>query len=362
MGNLSLELEGMPHVEKASNRVDAWFHQSIIDRPPVRFAHHNAAFDSACVDQCRWGSLRERWFDAEYQVDSFLKSIEGCTFKGETFPFFWPNLGPEIYAAFFGMDLEFGEITSWAKPTIEDIEDPGQRSLLQFDPDNIYYKKLMEMTCVALEKCGGKALVGVSSWSPGIDCIAGWRDPQELCMDLLTTPDEVHELLRRQIAPLKRIMDPFYEAIEQRGHPSIAWMGIPSKKRCHISQTDFANMISPEQFRTFCLPYLRQELDAFEYNIFHMDGKGVANHVNELIAEPKINAIQWAQGVGDDEPIMQWIPLIKKIQAAGKSVVVDLKPDELEEFIGQMDPEGIFLWISADKKNQDDVIRRVEKW
>lgn len=362
MKNLSLKLERMPHSEKAMARIDAWLNQSIIDRPPVRFGHHNEAYDVANTDQTRWKSLRERWFDAEFQVDTFLKSIEKRTFRAETFPFYWPNLGPEIYAAFFGIDLEFGEVTSWAKPVIEDIEDPSQRDIPCFTPDNPYYRKLLEMTQLALEKCTGNAFVGISSWSPGIDCVAGWREPQELCMDLLTTPDEVHELLRKQIEPLSRIMDPFYEAIEAYGHPSIAWMGIPAMGRCHISQTDFANMISPDQFRTFCLPYLRQEIGKFEYNLFHMDGKGVANHVEDLIAEPKINAIQWAQGVGDDEPILQWIPLIKKIQAAGKSVVVDLKLAELEEFISRMKPEGLFLWIAAEERVQDDVLRRIKTW
>jgi hypothetical protein len=344
------------------HRVDAWFHQAVVDRPPVRFSRHNQAYDSADTDQSRWSSLRDRWFDAEYQVDCFLQRIKGRVFKGETFPVYWPNLGPEIYAAFFGIELEFGEVTSWAKPVIEDIEDAGQFNIPQFDPDNTYYKQLMKMTQVALEKCEGKAFVGVSSWSPGIDCVAGWREPQELCVDLLTAPDEVHKLLKRQQTPMHRILDPFYEAIESRGHPSVGWMGIPARCRSHISQTDFANMISPDQFRTFCLPYLRQEISGFEYNIFHMDGKGVANHVDSLIEEPRINAIQWAQGVGADAPILQWIPLIKKIQSAGKSVVVDLKPSELDEFMSRMNPEGIFLWVAADDRDQDDIIRSVGRW
>ena len=32
----------------------------------------------------------------------FLKSIEGRRFHGETFPVFFPNLGPDVYAAFYG--------------------------------------------------------------------------------------------------------------------------------------------------------------------------------------------------------------------------------------------------------------------
>lgn len=59
------------------------------------------------------------------------------------------------------------------------------------------------------------------------------------------------------------------------------------------------------------------------HNIFHMDGKGVAHHMDAILELPNVQAIQWVQGVADDMPIMQWTPLIQKIQAAGKSVVVD---------------------------------------
>jgi hypothetical protein len=78
---------------------------------------------------------------------------------------------------------------------------------------------------------------------------------------------------------------------------------------------------------------------------------------------PEVQAIQWAQGVGDDQPIMQWLPLIRKIQDKGKSVIVDLQKDELEEFISQMRPEGLFLWIAEDNIDQQkQIIKRLEKW
>jgi len=63
-----------------------------------------------------------------------------------------------------------------------------------------------------------------------------------------------------------------------------------------------------------------------------------------------------------DLPIMQWVPLIKKIQAANKSVVVDLSPTELEPFMKEVDPEGILLCINADLSIQKEIIKKVEKW
>jgi len=76
----------------------------------------------------------------------------------------------------------------------------------------------------------------------------------------------------------------------------------------------------------------------------------------------EIQAFQWVQGMGLDMPIMQWVPLIKKIQDAGKSVIIDLQLNELEDFISSVDKKGIYLCIAADEDLQPDIIKRVEKW
>ena len=99
------------------------------------------------------------------------------------------------------------------------------------------------------------------------------------------------------------------------------------------------------------------------HNIFHVDGKGVARHLDAILQLPNVQAIQWVQGVGDDLPIMQWVPLIKRIQAAGKSVVVDLSPAELEEFIGAVRPEGIFLTMASENEAEERaILKRIAQW
>lgn len=359
-----LELQKMPHAEQAMKRVAAWFEQAILDRVPVRFSRHNSQYDtSTALDTQRWPNMKARWFDAEYQVDSFLASLEQATFNAETFPLYWPNLGPEIYASFFGVELEFGEVTSWSKACIHDIEEDDQLEKIRFDPLNPYLKAIDAMTRLAVEKCRGKALVGMSCLGPGIDCVAGWREPQELCMDLILNPDRVKMLMQRSLEPFNDCYEHFHKILTSAGQPSIGWMGIPVIGKTHIVQADFSNMISPAQFNEFCLPYFDEELKNIDHAIFHMDGKGVAHHLDRLLEIKKIKAIQWVQGVGDDQPILQWLPLIRKIQTTGKSVVVDLVPEELEEFISSMKPEGLFLCISThNDADQPELLKRIQRW
>jgi hypothetical protein len=100
----------------------------------------------------------------------------------------------------------------------------------------------------------------------------------------------------------------------------------------------------------------------FGFDIFHLDGKGMLRHLDRLLEIPEIAAIQWVHGVGDDAPIMQWLPVIRKIQAAGKGVIVDLQPHELEGFIAEMKPQGLYLCLAADEKDQPVILKRLEKW
>ncbi len=354
----NLELETMPGFEMAMKRVYAWFDGAIIDRAPIRFMAHNAFVEEA---QAAYPSddIRDRWFDAEFQVETFIQSIRGKTFQGETFPVFWPNLGPEVYAAFYGAQLEYGDVTSWSIPAVRDW---GDMARLKLDKQNTYFKKLEDMTRIALERCAGQFMVGYTDLHPGVDCAAAWRDPQQFCLDLIENPDQAAHLVEIAIADFEAIYDHFDALLKAHQQLSVSWMGIPSFGRMHIPSCDFSTMISPQMFEQFCLPVLRREVKTMTHNVFHIDGRGVARHRDTILSVPEVHAIQWVQGVGDDLPIMQWVPLIKDIQAR-KPIIVDLNKSELDDFMAAIRPEGIFLWVASDDEEEERaLLKRVEKW
>lgn len=356
----NVELEQKPDFEKCMQRIYAWYNQEIIDRAPIRFAAHNAEYSEAHMLKSRsWPCLKDRWWDTAYQIELFEHHLKHSVYNAETFPIYWPNLGPEVYTAFYGVELEYKEVTSYSIPCVHDW---SQLDSIKLDLNNSYFRKIEEMTYAALDRCKGKYLVGYTDLHPGIDCAAAFRDPQQLCMDFLLEPEEVKRLIEISSRDFQLIFDYFDAILKKHNQLSVAWMGIPSFGKMHIPSCDFASMISPEQFEEFVLDVIRKEIKPMSHNVFHLDGKGVAKHVDYILAMPEINAIQWVQGMGDDTPIMQWVPFIKKIQAAGKSVVVDLQLHELESFIAAMDPKGLLLCIAADPEIQTDIIKRVEKW
>ncbi len=355
-----MELKNKPDLEASLKRIHAWFEGEVLDRPPVRFTAHNADFQRAHRTAGRmWPDLRSRWFDAEYQIDYYRASIEGQRFLGETFPVFWPNLGPEVVAAFYGAELIFGEVTSWSRPLVLEWD---QMEDLRLDMSCESFRKLEELTAVALEKTDGWYLTGYTDLHGGVDVAAAWRDPQQFCLDLITEPEQCRRLIGLAYRDFQKIYDHFDAILKAHGQLSVTWMGIPCSGKLHIPSCDFAAMISHSMYREFCHPLLVEEVKPMTHNIYHLDGKGVARHLDLILSVPEIQAIQWVQGMGLDQPILQWIPLLRRIREAGKSLVIDLQLDELEAFLEAMRPEGLLLCIEADASFQPDILRRLAKW
>ncbi len=360
--SMPIELDTMPGSEMAQKRIMAWFENAIIDRPPVRFVAHNAFVDqlAAELEGMQPEERRERWFDAEFQVDVFWRGLEGRTMHGETFPVFWPNLGPDVYAAFYGSELIYGESTSWSIPLVQTWEDVAK---VQLDLNNSYFAKLADLTAHAFERGKGRFLVGYTDLHPGLDCVAAWRDPQQLCIDMIDDPELVRVLAHKSIDDFELLYDRFDAELKAHGQHSIGWMGIPSPGRMHIPSCDFSNLISPAFFVEFGLPILQREVKTMTHNVFHVDGKRVARHLDAILSVPEVHALQWVQGVGDDQPIMQWTPFLKSLQARKVPVIVDLTKYELDAFMAEMSPEGLLLWVATENEEEElAILKRLEQW
>lgn len=357
----NVEIEGMPDFDMSMRRVYAWFENEIIDRPPVRFQAHNAfLYRGADLGAMSAEQRKKWWFDTDLQLENYLLSIANRRFHGETFPVFWPNLGPDVYAAFYGAELIYGDVTSWSIPLVRTWDEIDR---VQLNLQGEYFLKLEEMTRAALEVCKGKSLVGYTDLHPSLDCVAAWRDPQQLCFDMLEEPDMVKVLTEKAIADFHFIYDHFDRMLKAGGQPSVTWMGIPTFERMHVPSSDFSNLISPAMYREFGLPLLQREVVPMSHNVFHVDGKRVARHLDAILSVPQVHAIQWVQGVGDDQPIMQWVPQIKELQARGLPVIVDLTKYELDDFMEVMSPKGMFLWIATESEDEEiTLLKHISKW
>ena len=354
-----IELTTKKDYLQCQQRVEAWFQGEILDRIPIRFHRHNAEYE--VILNSNHATLKDRWFDAEFQVDCFINSLKDMRFHAETFPIFCPNLGPNVYAAFHGGELQFEDTTSWYHEYINDYALDVPK--IQFSKENVYYTKILELTQVALEKNNGQYLVGYTDLHPGMDCALAWRGVNNLCMDLIIDPENAQKLFDLSIVHFLQVYDEYDSILKKYNMPSCNWINLPVDGRLHIPSADFSFMISPEDYIQYGLPILQWEVKTMTHNIYHVDGKGVANHIDAILSVPEIQCIQWVQGIGDDYPIMQHLDFIRYIQSKNKGIIVDLSKDDLDEFMERMSPKNIFLWIATQTEEEEiNIIRKVKEW
>jgi len=355
-----MPIDHIPDWEQRLARQDAFWSCTILDRPVVLITLPKPNRDYPLPTPKTYATLRDRWMDTEYVTERALANVMNREYLGDALPIGWPNLGPEVFSAFFGCEMEYTESTSWAIPNLHDWAEADQ---LQFSEDNFYWKKLLEMTDALLEIGKNTFYTGITDLHVGGDAIAAFRDPQVLNVDMIEVVEEVKALLDDVTQTYFRVYDFYYEKLKAAGQAICTWAGIVSTKKWYVPSNDFSCMISKEMFDDVFLPGIVAECQHMEAAIYHLDGPDALQHLDSLLAIQELNAIQWVYGAGQGRA-SDWMPLYKKCQAAGKGLQITLEVNELDFFMENLHPEGLWIALSGvqDRDQAEALLRKVARW
>jgi hypothetical protein len=341
-------------------RQDAFWAGAVIDRPvaSIAFSAPNPLYPRPASRP--FASRKDRWLDPEYQAEQAVWRVMNTAYCGDALPAAYPNLGPEVFSAYYGQEMEYGEHTSWSIPCLHDW---AAAPRLQFSEDNFYWRRTMEMTDALLAAGRGIFYTGLTDLHPGGDAVAAFRDPQNLNLDLIDYPHEVKQLLGRLAPDFSRIFDTFVDKLQNAGQPISTWAGPVSTRRWHVPSNDFSCMVSKAMFDEFFLPGIAAECRHAEASIYHLDGPNALQHLDSLLSIPELNAIQWVYGAGNGRST-DWLDVYRRCRAAGKGIQLSLEPDEVEPFIAEFPPEGLWLILVGIRSQEeaDAVLRRLARW
>jgi len=354
-----MSIETIPDWEQRIARQDAFWDCAILDRPVVCMAVGKEKPECPWPSEKQYANWRERWMDTGRVVEQAIANARNTEYLGDALPTAWPNLGPELFSSFFGMEMDYTADTSWGIPNLHDWKDAD---LLVFSKENPYWKKLVEMTDALLDAGKGLYYTGISDMHPGGDAIAAFRDPMQLNMDLLTNPDDVAQLLARVNTAYAGVFDFFHDKLRAADQAITSWPGIVSSRKWYVPSNDFSCMISKEMFDTVFLPGIAEECRHLEASIYHLDGPGALRHLDSLLEIRELNAIQWVFGAGNGIA-SDWIHVYKRCQAAGKGIQIFASAEEVDFLASNLRPEGVWLGVSVrDREEADAVLKRVAKW
>jgi hypothetical protein len=350
-----------PDYEQTRQRIAAFWERELIDRPLVMFALPRPQEEWVPVPESGHATPADRWLDVEYQTELAVAMLSNHEFLGDTLPIAFPNLGPELFSAFYGCPMHFGDYgTSWTDPILDDW---SRADALQLDWDHPYLKTLHAMTDALLEAGKGRFITGMTDWHAGGDAIAAFRDPQRLAVDMLEHLDDVKKMLARLETDYFKLYDIFYEKLRAAGQPITTWLPLVHDGRYYVPSNDFSIMISKRMFDEVFLPGIVRECRFYERSIYHLDGPGALRHLDSILAIPELNALQWVFGAGN-EGFHRWVSVYRRAQAAGKGIQVICSFGELDLIMETLDPHGVFLTMDGVPSREAalDMLKRLEKW
>jgi hypothetical protein len=180
------------------------------------------------------------------------------------------------------------------------------------------------------------------------DTVEVVRGPERFLLDFALNPDwvrwavrTVSDILIEVFAELRRLSSPDVVGVEGSMTDLLVW----SPGKTEHFECDMSCAISDDAFRELILPPLIDTMRTVDYRIYHLDGTNALHHLDTLLAVPELHAIQWVPSPGDEE-IMQWVPLIKRIQSRGKSVLVQVTPQEVRPLLREVRPEGLCMHVA----------------
>jgi hypothetical protein len=256
-----------------------------------------------------------------------------------------------------GASLSYDPETIWVHPM------EGGLDALDFSKvslDSLPVKRLTELLKYCASEANGEWFMGLPPMGNAGDTIARMRSYGEYCMDIIDDPElvvrkemELAEVWRMLYAHVTTTLEPF-----QQG--TCGWLPAWYKSRSLLLEFDFCALISPAHFKLF-IPAMEKRAELAERTIFHLDGPDALVHLDVILALPFIHAIQALPGAGIADPL-EWMPVFKKIQSAGKSLYVgnSVSADEARVLINELNPEGLMLPVRFE--NQGAAIRFAEEF
>jgi 5-methyltetrahydrofolate--homocysteine methyltransferase len=244
---------------------------------------------------------------------------------------------------------------------VEQIPIAGLKLVL--DPNNAWWRRVLELTRRAVERWGSSIAVGHTDLGGNLDILASLLTSERLLFDVYDHPAEVMRLVNSLTRLWLRYYDELHALIAPAGRGTTPWAAIWSPARCYMLQSDFAYMISPRMFERFVLPDLAACCEELEHAFYHLDGVGQIAHLDMLLSLERLRGIQWIPGDGQPPP-EDWLPLLKRIRDAGKLCQLYVSGEGARTIVRELGGRGFAFYIleTMSRTEADSFLQEIQGW
>ena len=329
----SQPLEFCPDFPAIARRYNAWWACACTDRP-IFIGSANANPARPITKRLELLHRPEEWFAAK------LQDLRQTHRVGDALPHIRADFGPVLIGGFLGGTIEFGSDTTWTHPFIND--DWSNAPDWQLRDDHPLLQRFRQLTELGAQDCAGRYLVCTPDLGGSADVLLNLRGSSALCLDVIEQPDRVRGAIEAIYPAWERAFAELYQIATAHNAGLIHWLGLWASRPYMIPACDFNFLIGPAEFEKICLPDIAKQAATAGRAVFHLDGPGAARHIDALLQVPELQAIQFVPGEGTPSAL-PWVPMFRKIQAAGRALYVVCPTDEVLALCAALRPEGLAI-------------------
>ena len=362
---------------KARKRLEAFWQGEIIDRCCVgvlaprktsklpRFPHltHGPWLGGLDKLEGNQEEIEKWWIDPEQNYDRMRLWFENTYFGGEAVPATYINWGASAGCAFWGAIPDFNTKSVWFHKMIHDWESYS----LDFNRrTNKYWNIILNILACFIENNDEAYFLGNPEIGNAADNLSLIRGNSDLATDLFLYPDEVKKAVDIMSDAWIGVHEQLYTICKDynEGGDVLPWLNLWAPGKHDQIANDFSTMISTDQFKEFFFPELIKMGQWLDYATFHLDGpQCIHNHTEALLELDEIKCIQFTPGVGSPPTSSpEYIPIFKKIQAAGKNLYILVDPQDIDTILSNLSSKGLFINTYADSQDEaDEIINKVSR-
>jgi hypothetical protein len=187
--------------------------------------------------------------------------------------------------------------------------------------------------------------------------------PETLMFHMVEEPEKVQAALKKVQSAYRKIHEISYSIVRDvnMGGCCIGWLRTWAPGFHAQMQSDMSVMFSNDMFAEFIEPELRTQTELLDYSLYHFDGIEQIRHLDTLLSIPKLHTIQWTQVAGQP-PCTEFFPELRKIQAAGKNLLINVEPRQVEPLLQNLSSKGLCLnlWVGSPEEGEA-ILKQVEK-
>ena len=346
-------------IEDRLNRYEAWRRREPVDRPMIGLLWEPDI--PPLPEMLERVGIGEEVTPDDIQPEIFLPHIERwyqreSQLVSDVIQPYTPAFGMPWVEAIAGCRVVAHPGSLWAEPLLESYEN---RPPIYLDPHDPWLHKLVEFTQVLVEFSDGRFPIALPQMRGPLDTLAALRTPNQMSLDLIDEPDEIHKILGELTDLWIGIAEAVLEVIPPFWGGYSTRMKMWSPGKAITPQNDISTLISPRMYGEFVLPWDRKIFEHFAYHAFHMHSTE-HHHIDALLTLEKLTAIQLTleQDVGGP-PLDTMLPAAKRILAQKPLLLVALDIETAEICLDTLPAQGLCVMIGM---NDDDIPSLYEPW